>query len=626
MSRNNIINENNKKLFESRLQMRTKDKLKRGQISFEYKGCNDSASLLNNSQPFAKVIFNKQWKQQNSTLENSINNINNSITNKRIIKINKRNKQKNINFNLSQNKSNILIKDITFFHLKKSPKSNEIRNKTLINLNKPIVKVINNNNKYHNNNKNKKKMNRIGTITLDIKKAKKDNSRKFNIINSITRSMTTINESNKNITINNSNYIMNNTNININNINGGNNKVIIKEKIIPKFRLSNNDTYIKISNIPYKTNTNNKNKTNRYNFVNRNNSSSNKIVNRHNSFLNNKKEKAQKIKIDKKQILNKTNFSKYLNEVIFGPNFNKKWRNSINLLQNNINNNINKQTIDICPGYTQRGLFFNKYLGKLLQKRNKEYKFSNNNSKGKKQNTTINTEYEKGYNSNRNLNNIYLSKKLSKEKDKKISRNSNNILLKNNLTNNKVMNVAKPFKTYNEQVKQNLFNPNLCYEEFDFDENFYSTTNGNNQYKDIDKTEQIIEDNINAGSTKTNDEFFSEEKNNKANNTSIIEDSGILSMNEVQDIIYYNDMSDINKEDDFLFRFNDHKKFVEKNKKKINNMFFESNNFIKENYILDKAKIRKNFHVFKANNKELQIKNFIDSKIRSHNNSLKKKQ
>ena len=182
MSRNNLINENNKKLFESRLQMRTRDKSRRAQISFEYKGCNDSISLLNNSQPFSKVIFNKQWKQQNSTLENSINNINNSIANKRIIKINKRNKIKNINFNLSQNKSNVLIKDITFFHLKKSPKSNEIQNKTLINLNKPSVKVISNNNKYLNNNKNKTKMNRIGTITLNIKKAKKNNSRKLNII------------------------------------------------------------------------------------------------------------------------------------------------------------------------------------------------------------------------------------------------------------------------------------------------------------------------------------------------------------------------------------------------------------------------------------------------------------
>jgi hypothetical protein len=622
MSRNNLINENNKKLFESRLQMRTKDKSKRSQISFEYKACNDSISLLNNSQPFAKVIFNKQWKKQNSTLENSINNINNSITNKRIIKINKRNKQNNINFNLSQNKSNLLIKDITFFHLKKSPKGNEIQNKTLINLNKPSIKVINNNNKYLIKNKNKAKMNRIGTITLNIKKAKKNNSRKFNIINSITRSMTTINESNKNITINNSNYIMNNTNININNINGENNKMIIKEKIIPKFRLSNNDTYVKISNIPYKTNTNNKNKRN--NFVNRNNSSSNKIFDRHNSFLNNKKEKTQKIKIGKKQILNKTNFNKCLNEAIFGPNLSQRWRNSINLFPNNINNNINKQTINICPGYTQRGLFLNKYLGKLLEKRNKENKFSINNSRKKNQNTTINTEYEKGYNSNRNFNNMYLSKRVSKEKDKNISRNTNNILAKNNTTNNKVMSVTKAFKTYNEQIKQNLINPNLYYEEFDFDENFYSIANGNNQYKDIDKTEQIIEDNINAGSTKTNDEFFSEEKTNKANNTSIVEDSGILSMNEVQDIIYYNDMSDLNKEDDYLFRFNDYKNFVEKNKKKISNMFFDSNNHIKENYILDKVKIRKNFHFFRANNKELQIKNYIDSKIMSHNNSTKK--
>jgi hypothetical protein len=36
-------------------------------------------------------------------------------------------------------------------------KSNEIQNKTLVNLNKPTVKVISNNNKFLNNNKNKTK-------------------------------------------------------------------------------------------------------------------------------------------------------------------------------------------------------------------------------------------------------------------------------------------------------------------------------------------------------------------------------------------------------------------------------------------------------------------------------------
>ena len=228
MSRSNIIKENNKRLFESRLQMKPKSDVKRSQLSFENKKCNGNISILNNSQPFTKIIFHKQLKNH-PTLENSflknIHNINNSTINKNIIKINKKNTQ-NLKINISQNKSNILIKDIVFFHLKKSPKNKEEKNKTLINVNKRITKQ---------NSKNKNisrhsltKNNHLGRITLNIKKPKKKN-RNINFINSITRSMTTINETN-NITINNSNYIMNNTNININNINNGNNRTIIKEK------------------------------------------------------------------------------------------------------------------------------------------------------------------------------------------------------------------------------------------------------------------------------------------------------------------------------------------------------------------------------------------------------------
>ena len=256
MSKSNIIKENNKKLFESRLQMKPKTGAKRSQISFEHKRYNDKLSILNNSQPFTKIIFQKPFKNH-STLENSflknLNNINNLTINKKIIKINKKNRNNTQNINISQNKSNILIKDITFFHLKKSQKNKEEKNKTIINVNK---RITNKNSKNKNVTKQSQKKNiHIGGITLNIKRPKKSN-RNINFINSITRSMTTINETN-NIIINNSNYIMNNTNININNINNGNNKIIIKEKIIPKFKIIN-DMYIKISNNHYRTNLNSK--------------------------------------------------------------------------------------------------------------------------------------------------------------------------------------------------------------------------------------------------------------------------------------------------------------------------------------------------------------------------------
>ena len=630
MSRKNIIKENNKKLFESRLQMKTKTNTKRTQISFEHKRFSDNLSILNNSQPYTKIIFQKQLKNH-STLENSflnnLNNLNNSI-NKKIIKINKknRNKKQNFNLNISQNKSNILIKDITFFHLKKSPKNREDQNKTIINVNKRITKQ-NSKNKNININigrQGRPKTNRQGGITLNIKKTKKNN-RNINFINSITRSMTTINESNNNITINNSNYIMNNTNININNINNGNNRVILKEKFIPKFKITN-DMYIKIPNRHYRTNLNS----------NRNESNSNKKFNRHNSFLLNKIQKIQKIKFGKRQNininLNNTNFNTRLNDVIFGSNINQKGRNSINLFKNNINNN--KKTIDICKGFTQRNLFFGKYLGKLFQKKknnnNNSIKYSNNNSKRKNNNNTLNLEkIEIGYNSNRNLNNKntnYLNKFIFKEKDK-IKDNDNKKISRNIKNNNK-----KAPTQQSEISKKKLIN-NIHSEEFnDININLSSNNfiNQINKFKDIDKTEQIIEDNINGTSTKINDEFFSTEKNKKID-TSIEEESGILSMNEVQDIIHYNDMNDIRKENKYLFNYNDYNIFVEKYKQKICDIFFDNKDNINninrynQNKLRSKKKYVTQEIINNYNNKEFEIKNCIGFKIFSHNNSTKKK-
>jgi hypothetical protein len=112
MLRKKIIRECNKRLFESRLQIKPKSGIRRPQISSEYKRYSNNQSMLNNSGAY----FQKQQKN-NSFLENSFlsnkNNLNNSI-NKNIIKRNEKNRQ-NCNLNTSQNKSNILIKDITFF-------------------------------------------------------------------------------------------------------------------------------------------------------------------------------------------------------------------------------------------------------------------------------------------------------------------------------------------------------------------------------------------------------------------------------------------------------------------------------------------------------------------------------
>lgn len=111
-----------------------------------------------------------------------------------------------------------------------------------------------------------------------------------------------------------------------------------------------------------------------------------------------------------------------------------------------------------------------------------------------------------------------------------------------------------------------------------------------NNYKYIDKTEEIIEDNNNGASTKTNDEFYSESKNNIINESSIQEDSGILSMNEIEDIICYNNMYDISKEENYLFNQGDYDNYVKKHKKNVYNLFFGNQS---ETYKQSKIKIKK---------------------------------
>ena len=562
MSRKNLIKESNKKLFESRLQMKPKSGIRNSQISFEYKRYSDNQSMLNNSQAYTKIIFQKQQKN-NSILENSFlnnNNILNNSINKNIIKINNknRNKTQNFNLNISQNKSNILIKDIAFFHLKKPTKNRNDQNNTIINVNKRIAKK---NSNIKNKNISKRKHQRPKTnllvgINLNIKKPKKAN-RNINLINLITRSMTTINESNNNITINNSNYIMNNTNININNINNCNDRLTLKEKVKPLFKITNK-MLLKLSNRSYRTILN----------TNRKDSGTNKKFNRYNSFLMNKNQKIQKIKFGKKQNLNlnlnNTNFNTSLNEVIFGSSRNPKDRNGLNLFKNNLNNN--KKTIDICKGFNKRNLLWI-YLRKLLQKNN-SIKCSNNNSRRKK---LLNFEkWKNGYNSNKNLNHKstnYLNK-LFLCKEKKLKKGINKVeynerKISRNLKNNKSTFNKKVLTYVNENSKKNLVN--------------YSANNAIsqiNQLKDKDKLELISNNNINGVNTKLNEEFFSTEKNKKLNDSSIEEDSGILSMNEVQDIIHYNDMNDIRKEDKYLFNYNDNQLFIEKYKQKIYNIFF----------------------------------------------------
>ena len=95
----------------------------------------------------------------------------------------------------------------------------------------------------------------------------------------------------------------------------------------------------------------------------------------------------------------------------------------------------------------------------------------------------------------------------------------------------------------------------------------------------IDKKEEIVDD-FNINTTKTNDEFeiFSEENEKKIEETSIEEESGILSMNEIEDIIIYHNMKNIKKNENYLFKKNDYDIFISKNRQQLYSLFFEIEN------------------------------------------------
>ena len=580
MSRNYMIKEN-KRLFESRLQIKINSNSKINKIFLDNKQNNKTnISFMNITQPFTKVFLHKNKKNESALDSSSINDANlNTSINKKSIKTKKnRNKKNNFNINTSHNKSNILIKDITFFHLKNSPNENNKQNKTIISVNKRMTTQNSNSRSLNKKNGN----NVIGTITLDIKK-NRVNNKEINSFSSLAKSINISNENNKVIKTKKKNITSDLYN-----------KLIFKDKFISKFRLKNNQ---------------HKN--------GRNSSSLKKHTKRHNSFL------IHKIKHEKKSNLNSTNITD--NNIIIGNNKNHIGRN-IKIKKN--------KKIDISTGhlgFTQRNLIENKNYKKIYKNTfgeiKKSYnKFINNSNLNKNANT-INYD-NKGNISNRNLyNKNYLNNLLlkDKDKDKKISRN-----YKNNI--NKKYTYNKFNKNSGTQELISLNNPkknktNKIYE--DINENNKMIQNGmnkyDNNYKYIDKTEEIIEDNNNGASTKTNDEFYSESKNNIINESSIQEDSGILSMNEIEDIICYNNMYDISKEENYLFNQGDYDNYVKRHKKNLYNLFFGNQSVT---YKQSKIKIKKKLIIINDNiNKDHQfINDYKDLKIYSYNNSSRKKE
>jgi hypothetical protein len=121
-----------------------------------------------------------------------------------------------------------------------------------------------------------------------------------------------------------------------------------------------------------------------------------------------------------------------------------------------------------------------------------------------------------------------------------------------------------------------------------------STTENSKEFFEVNKNISNLDEfnNFNISSTILDgQDYFNENFNSENKN-----ESGVLSYDEVRDIIVYYDMGEIERKEDFLFEKNDFEEFVKNKKKKIEKFFFDEN--------LNKIKLVNNFKNFVFINKK----------------------
>jgi hypothetical protein len=101
-------------------------------------------------------------------------------------------------------------------------------------------------------------------------------------------------------------------------------------------------------------------------------------------------------------------------------------------------------------------------------------------------------------------------------------------------------------------------------------------------------------------------------------------------MNEIEDIIIYNNMENINKEDNYLFKNYDYNNFMAEYQQKISSLFFDTKKDKEDNktmkiYSEKKNNEKKKENRIMNNNKFKVINNTKEIKVLSYNNSIKKK-
>jgi hypothetical protein len=235
---------------------------------------------------------------------------------------------------------------------------------------------------------------------------------------------------------------------------------------------------------------------------------------------------------------------------------------------------INNKSISklIYNSHTSFNSYNNLKLGKEEENTKDSNRYLNNGNKIKLRKEKLNLKKAKDklykynkYNINK-INNHKINRNNYHISCKRIHKTAINSLNKKNKKNNQ--NSKKIHPKNNKSIK-NINNLDLI--QINLVKN-RETTNSNNALEEI-RVNKLENGHCLSENSKINININSETENDK-NEEEEEEDSNILSIDEVQDIIKYYDFNNINKNDNYLFYFNDYKRFLKMNKALLNDEFF----------------------------------------------------
>ena len=291
----------------------------------------------------------------------------------------------------------------------------------------------------------------------------------------------------------------------------------------------------------------------------------------------------------------------------------KEYKNKNNSIENNkksINNKSNRKLI--YNSHTSFNSYINLKLGKTENNTKECNRYLNNGNKIKLKKEKLNLKNVKDklykynkYNINK-INNQKIYRNNFHISCKRIHKTTINSLNKKKIKNNQI---NKVIHTKNNKSIKNINNIDL--NKINLDKN-RETINSNNALDEIrvNKLEnaQCLSENskinININSETENEKNEEEEEEE--------EDSKILSIDDVQDLIKYYNFNNINKNDNYLFYFNDYKKFSKMKKELLNAEFFKETIHSPNSIITAKKEIKTSNNK-KINNKNLTMhyRNFV---------------